>query len=152
MEISIFLAKVIGIYLVIDGLSAIIMYKELIPVVAEIPKNKTKKYVVVQKGERSLVAEAFRMLRNNMNFLLPKNKEGGNVIFISSAIAGEGKTFNAINLAWDAVQRWRLLQEAKLIRNRSDSYRAHLDEGDAFARTRGLPVDLGFSKPDVISG
>ena len=35
--------------------------------------------------------------------------------------------------SWGAVQRWRLLQEAKLIRNRSDSYRAHLDEGDAFA-------------------
>lgn len=70
-----------------------------IPVVAEIPKNKTKKYRVVQKGERSLVAEAFRMLRSNMNFLLPKRTEGGSVIFISSAIAGEGKTFNAINLA-----------------------------------------------------
>lgn len=70
-----------------------------IPVVAEIPKNKTKKYLVVKQGERSLVAEAFRMLRNNMNFLLPKNKEGGSVIFLSSAIAGEGKTFNAINLA-----------------------------------------------------
>jgi capsular exopolysaccharide synthesis family protein len=70
-----------------------------IPIVAEIPQNKTKKYMVVQQGERSLVAEAFRMLRSNMNFLLPKNKEGGSVIFISSAIAGEGKTFNAINLA-----------------------------------------------------
>ncbi|XOZ34544.1 hypothetical protein ACMDCT_04745 [Halomonadaceae bacterium KBTZ08] len=34
--------------------------------------------------------------------------------------------------SWEAVRRWRLLQEAKLIRNRSDSYRAHLDEGDAF--------------------
>ena len=34
--------------------------------------------------------------------------------------------------SWDAVRRWRLLQEAKLIRNCSDSYRAHLDEGDAF--------------------
>lgn len=34
--------------------------------------------------------------------------------------------------SWEAVRRWRLLQEAKLIRNRSDSYRAHLDEGEAF--------------------
>lgn len=34
--------------------------------------------------------------------------------------------------SWDAVRRWRLLQEAKLIRNQGDSYRAHLDEGDAF--------------------
>lgn len=34
--------------------------------------------------------------------------------------------------SWNAVRRWRLLQEAKLIRNSNDSYRAHLDEGDAF--------------------
>lgn len=40
MEISIFLAKIIGIYLIIDGLSAITMHKELIPVVSEI-RNKT---------------------------------------------------------------------------------------------------------------
>lgn len=40
MEISIFLAKIIGIYLIIDGLSAITMHKELIPIVSEI-RNKT---------------------------------------------------------------------------------------------------------------
>jgi tyrosine-protein kinase Etk/Wzc len=70
-----------------------------IPVVAEIPKSKTKDFLIVQKGNRSLVAEAFGMLRSNMKFLLPKNKDGGSVIFVSSAIAGEGKTFVAINLA-----------------------------------------------------
>ncbi|MDX1653553.1 MAG: polysaccharide biosynthesis tyrosine autokinase [Brumimicrobium sp.] len=70
-----------------------------IPVLAEIPKTKDKRYLVVNKGERSLIAEAFGMLRNNMSFLLPKNTLGGNVIFISSAIAGEGKTFIAINFA-----------------------------------------------------
>jgi capsular exopolysaccharide synthesis family protein len=72
-----------------------------IPVVAEIPKTKSKDYLIVQKGNRSLVAEAFGMLRSNMKFLLPKQKEvdKGNIIFISSAIAGEGKTFIAINLA-----------------------------------------------------
>jgi capsular exopolysaccharide synthesis family protein len=70
-----------------------------IPVVAEIPQHKTGNNLVIHKEDRSIVAEAFRMLRNNMNFLLPRKKEGGNIVFVSSSIAGEGKTFNSINLA-----------------------------------------------------
>ena len=35
---------------------------------------------------------------------------------------------------WDAVRRWRLRQEAKLIQQRGDDYRGHLDEGDSFER------------------
>jgi capsular exopolysaccharide synthesis family protein len=70
-----------------------------IPVVAEIPQHKELNNLVIHKEDRSIVAEAFRMLRNNMNFLLPKKKEGGSVVFVSSSIAGEGKTFNSINLA-----------------------------------------------------
>ncbi len=34
--------------------------------------------------------------------------------------------------SWDAVKRWRLTQEAKLIRNLGDDYRGHLDHGEAF--------------------
>lgn len=36
--------------------------------------------------------------------------------------------------AWTEVKRWRLLQEAKLIRSSGNAYRGHLDEGDAFER------------------
>lgn len=35
---------------------------------------------------------------------------------------------------WDAVRRWRLRQEAKLIQRRADEYRGHLDEGESFER------------------
>lgn len=35
---------------------------------------------------------------------------------------------------WDAVRRWRLRQEAKLIQQRGDDYRGHLDEGESFER------------------
>jgi len=35
---------------------------------------------------------------------------------------------------WDAVRSWRLRQEAKLIQQRGDDYRGHLDEGDSFER------------------
>jgi capsular exopolysaccharide synthesis family protein len=70
-----------------------------IPLVGEIPENKSGESLVVQKGERSMVAEAFRMLRANISFLIPDREKKGNVIYVSSTIAGEGKTFNAINLA-----------------------------------------------------
>ena len=35
---------------------------------------------------------------------------------------------------WESVRRWRLLQEAKLIRRAGETYRGHLDEGPAFER------------------
>jgi capsular exopolysaccharide synthesis family protein len=43
------------------------------------------------------ITEAFRALRTNIHFLLPKEKSL--VVMITSTIAGEGKTFCAINLA-----------------------------------------------------
>ncbi len=46
----------------------------------------------------SSLAEVFRILITNINFMLPKGKKG-NVIFITSTIKGEGKTFTAVNLA-----------------------------------------------------
>lgn len=70
-----------------------------IPIAGEIPENKSNKYLVVEKGGRSMVAEAFRMLRANISFLLPNKNKKGNIIFLTSTIAGEGKTFNAVNLA-----------------------------------------------------
>jgi hypothetical protein len=36
MEISIILARIIGVYLIIDGLAAIMMQKEIIPIVSEL--------------------------------------------------------------------------------------------------------------------
>ncbi len=36
--------------------------------------------------------------------------------------------------SWQAVCEWRLLQEAKLIRQKGDDYRGHLDQGPEFER------------------
>ena len=69
-----------------------------IPVVADIPQDKSKETLVTKKGERTAISEAYRMLRTNMKFLLEK-KDEGQLIFLSSTLPSEGKTFTSINLA-----------------------------------------------------
>jgi capsular exopolysaccharide synthesis family protein len=69
-----------------------------IPIIGEIPFIKDEKYI--QNNDRSILAEAYRNVRTNINYLLPaQNKKEGYVIFSTSSIKGEGKTFNAINMA-----------------------------------------------------
>jgi capsular exopolysaccharide synthesis family protein len=51
-------------------------------------------------NDRSVLAESFRILRTNINYLIPLKKEGEcPVIFTASSIKGEGKTFVSLNLA-----------------------------------------------------
>ncbi|PKR79947.1 hypothetical protein CW751_12760 [Brumimicrobium salinarum] len=69
-----------------------------LPVVGNIPQSKKREDLFTVGAERSVIAEAYRMLRTNMNFLLEK-KEEGHVVFLSSSIAAEGKTYTAMNLA-----------------------------------------------------
>jgi tyrosine-protein kinase Etk/Wzc len=70
-----------------------------IPILGDIPKSDKNTDIVVGKEERSAISEAFRIVRTNMSFMLGKNKEGGKVIFVTSTIAGEGKSFISVNLA-----------------------------------------------------
>jgi capsular exopolysaccharide synthesis family protein len=68
-----------------------------IPIIGEIPFIKDDRYI--QSNDRSILAEAYRNVRTNINYLLPaSNKKEGFVIFSTSSIKGEGKTFNAINM------------------------------------------------------
>jgi capsular exopolysaccharide synthesis family protein len=70
-----------------------------IPVVAEIPYIE-EEHRIIDKNDRSVLAEAFRILRTNINYLIPLMKEGEcPVIYTSSSIKGEGKTFVSLNLA-----------------------------------------------------
>lgn len=69
------------------------------PVLGDIPNTKAENKIVISGNDRSSVSEAFRLLRTNMNFMLPGTKEGGKTIFITSTLSSEGKTFVSINLA-----------------------------------------------------
>ncbi len=70
-----------------------------ITVVGDIPLDKSKNALVTKKGERSVISESYRMLRTNMRFLLERKENEGQVIFLSSTLPSEGKTFTSINLA-----------------------------------------------------
>lgn len=67
-------------------------------IVGELPSIIQGESEVVVKNDLSPMAEAFRILITNMNFLLPK-KSYGKVIFVTSSVKGEGKTFTSVNMA-----------------------------------------------------
>lgn len=67
-------------------------------VLGELPTVLKGDSDIVQVNDLSPMAEAFRILITNMNFLLPK-KEKGKVVFVTSSVKGEGKTFVSVNLA-----------------------------------------------------
>jgi len=69
-----------------------------IPVAAEIPKIKTGDNIFRNPNDRSVLAESFRILSSNVNYILPA-RDNAKVIFCTSTIKGEGKTFVSLNLS-----------------------------------------------------
>ena len=70
-----------------------------IPVVGEIPffKDVKKK---LELNDRSIMAESFRILSTNVNYLLDDKDKGlAQVVMVTSSIKGEGKTMLAHNLS-----------------------------------------------------
>lgn len=67
-------------------------------ILGEIPSIEKGESDIVQMNDLSPMAEAFRILITNMNFILPK-REKGKVIFVTSTVKGEGKTFTSVNLS-----------------------------------------------------
>lgn len=87
------------------------------PILGELPRVARGQNELVELNDLSPMAEAFRIIITNMNFMLPK-KEKGKVIFVSSSVKGEGKTFVSVNLALTlATARNRVLIIGSDIRN-----------------------------------
>lgn len=70
-----------------------------LPIIGVIGKSKDAKsdYLVVDKHPQSLTSESFRVIRTNISYFNPKSNN--KVILFTSTMAGEGKTFSAINTA-----------------------------------------------------
>lgn len=85
-------------------------------------KNIPVSQIIVDREPRSLIAESLRAIRTNLQFI--NNEEGPKVIAVTSTIAGEGKTFFALNLAGVI----------------------------AFSNKRVVIIDLDLRKPKIHSG
>ena len=71
-----------------------------IPFLGEIPKVATDQNEVIQVNDRSPLAESFRILRTNLAyFVQSRNRDKAEIIFVTSTIKGEGKTFVSFNLS-----------------------------------------------------
>ena len=67
------------------------------PVLGEICHNRHRDSLVVKPGKTSSIVELFRLLRNNVQFLMTKKDD--KVVLVTSSISGEGKSFISANLA-----------------------------------------------------
>ena len=57
---------------------------------------KTKADIVVHENKNNQMEEIFRAMRTNLQFMLKENEK---VVMFTSSTSGEGKTFNAANIA-----------------------------------------------------
>jgi capsular exopolysaccharide synthesis family protein len=106
-------------------------------------KKQVSKPIVVEKNKNDVMAEAFRTMRTNLQFLM--NKTQGKVIMFTSTISGEGKTFIASNLAVSTV-----LLGKKVLLIGCDIRRPRLAEVFNFDNTRqGLTSYLAADEKQV---
>lgn len=67
------------------------------PILGEVCHNKQNEVTVVKSGRTSSIVELFRLIRNNIQFMLPSKED--KVILITSSVSGEGKSFISVNIA-----------------------------------------------------
>ena len=69
-----------------------------VPIVGAIPSKDARHSsdIMVTPNSRDAIAEAFRMVRTNIDFMMPR---GGKVVMATSTVPSEGKTTMALNIA-----------------------------------------------------
>lgn len=74
-------------------------YLSMIPFLGDVPRSYSK-MDIIKANSRTSTAEALRIIRTNLDFVLSQGKQGASkVIFVTSTLPKEGKTFIATNLA-----------------------------------------------------
>lgn len=67
------------------------------PILGEVGHSFSGQTLVVTKTSRGMVAEQFRIIRSNLQYVLPQKEKP--VILVTSSFSGEGKSFVSTNMA-----------------------------------------------------
>lgn len=66
------------------------------PILGEVGHSFSNKTLIVNKTTRSMVAEQFRIIRSNLQYIIGKSEKVG--IMVTSSYSGEGKSFVSTNI------------------------------------------------------
>ena len=68
------------------------------PMLGQLVQNSRNAHIAIREGESTVSAELFRLIRTNLRFVLPAEKQNP-VILVTSCINGDGKSYVACNTA-----------------------------------------------------
>ncbi|CDF80616.1 tyrosine-protein kinase [Formosa agariphila KMM 3901] len=97
--------------------SDISKFTRRIPIIGEIPELKVEHKLFENPHDRTILAESFRILSTNLKYVLnTKTEDKAQVVYVTSTIKGEGKTFVSVNLslAFSSINKKVLLIGADL--------------------------------------
>jgi capsular exopolysaccharide synthesis family protein len=69
------------------------------PIIGEISHAEENKKIIFAKESRSVIAEQFRILRTNLDFVITGKDDESRIVMVTSSMSSEGKSFVALNLA-----------------------------------------------------
>jgi capsular exopolysaccharide synthesis family protein len=105
-------------------------------------RRTTMPRLITQVGGQSPIAEAYRMVRTNLEFA--RNHRSGKTLLITSALPGEGKTTTAANLAIMLAESGR-----RVILVDADLRKRRLHQLFGIANTTGLSTLFVLEEPNL---
>lgn len=122
----------------IDTVADIQKYSDvaLLGVVPHVENEMIHSLLLVDKEPKSMLAEAMRGLRTNMQFI--SNESGKKVISITSTVPSEGKTFVAVNLAGIIAYSGKKVIVLDLDMRKPKIHKAFSDPDNIFANNKGM--------------
>lgn len=121
-----------------------------IPMIGTIAKGDKKTKVILKDKPHSLIAETFRTLRTNLDYL---SDDKGKVLAVTSALASEGKTFCSVNVstAFAIAGKKTLLVCADLRKSSIKNYFNLQDEGmtEFLSPNNTVPMNFFIQKTEI---
>ncbi|MFD2245447.1 polysaccharide biosynthesis tyrosine autokinase [Pontibacter ruber] len=121
-----------------------------IPFLGVIAHGSKSDKLAVKNNPRSAIAESFRSVRINLQYLMAESNF--KVIGITSSISGEGKTFTSVNLSSELAMSGKrtVLIESDMRKPTFGKYfNTHNAAGLSSYLTQGLPLDEVIQKTEI---